>query len=62
MKKLLILFLVMFCLELSGCEKEKPEIDSVMQMEEEGNEFSMIIFEIIGIVAIFAVLGSLNRK
>ncbi|MCX7074017.1 MAG: hypothetical protein QX193_03210 [Methylococcales bacterium] len=62
MKKLLLLFLVMLCFELSGCEKEKPEIDSVMQMEEEGKEFSTIIFEIIGIVAVFAALGSLNRK
>ena len=42
--------------------KEKPEIDSVMQMEEEGKEFSTIIFEIIVIVAVFAALGSLNRK
>lgn len=62
MKKLLLIVLTMLCLALTGCEKEKPEVDSVIQMEEEGKEFSVIIFEIMGIVAVFAVLGSLNKK
>ncbi|MGB4497323.1 MAG: hypothetical protein WBI40_01375 [Methylococcaceae bacterium] len=62
MKKWLLIVLTMLCLGLTGCEKEKPEVDSVIQMEEEGKEFSVIIFEIMGIVAVFAVLGSLNKK
>lgn len=62
MKKGLLIILTMLCLGLTGCEKEKPEVDSVMQMEEEGKEFSIIIFEIMGIVAVFAMLGSLNKK
>jgi hypothetical protein len=62
MKKLLLIVLTMLCLGLTGCEKEKPEVDLVIQMEEEGKEFSVIIFEIMGIVAVFAVLGSLNKK
>ena len=62
MKKFLIITLTMLCLGLSGCEKEKPEIDSVMMMEEEGNESLAIIFEILSIVAIFVVLANLNNR
>jgi protein involved in sex pheromone biosynthesis len=63
MKKwLLITFTIVF-FGLSGCgEKEKPEIDSVMMMEEEGNESSTIIFEILSICAIFAVLANFNNR
>jgi hypothetical protein len=62
MKKWLLIALTMLSLGLSGCEKEKPEIDSVMMMEEEGNELSSIIFEILSIVAIFVVLANLNNR
>jgi hypothetical protein len=64
MKKFLIITLTMLCLSfgLSGCEKEKPEIDSVMLMEQEGDESLTIIFEILSIVAIFVMLASLNNR